>query len=459
MANATARIKPGTARLSSKMTGPRAIWLGLATLAGAWSVFLGVPFWLSAGAFTCAILPPLVGTFVRGSTTDTRIAEIEAGLWVALATAGAASMGGTTAIIVLYGVAVAVAWTSGQVRLTAEIAGFALLGLAFAMVASLGGGWVNTHDAAILATGYGVSGLVMLGVLALAAVARSGVGVPAVTKPAEPVKTDTVVDQKLKQAEARLAEAAAAADEARGEAEAARERLEARTTFFAQTSHELRTPLNAIVGFAEMMRNAVFGPLPDRYQEYAGLIHEGGRNLTLIVDDVLDLARIEAGRYEIYADLVSLTDLAVEAVTFMRDEALRKHIDLDVTGPDDVEAFADSKAVRQIALNLISNALKFTPEGGRVEVAALETKDGAVLAVSDTGVGISPEELTRLSRTFEQGEAGKRQKGAGLGLSVVRAFAELHGGRLDIESREGGGTTIAVFFPAEKAGGRDPVQD
>jgi cell cycle sensor histidine kinase DivJ len=259
-----------------------------------------------------------------------------------------------------------------------------------------------------------------------------------------------VVAQKLKQAEDRLAQAAAATEEARAEAEAAREQLEARTTFFAQTSHELRTPLNAIVGFAEMMRNAVFGPLPDRYQEYAGLIHEGGRNLTLIVDDVLDLARIEAGRYEIYAEPASLTDLAVEAVTFMRDEALRKNIDLDVVGPDDVEAFVDSKAVRQIALNLISNALKFTPEGGRVEVAALETADGAVLAVSDTGVGISPEELTKLSRAFEQGEAGKRQKGAGLGLSVVRAFAELHGGRLEIQSRENGGTTISVFFPAEK---------
>jgi cell cycle sensor histidine kinase DivJ len=196
----------------------------------------------------------------------------------------------------------------------------------------------------------------------------------------------------------------------------------------------------------------VFGPLPERYQEYAGLIHEGGRNLTLIVDDVLDLARLEAGRYEIFRDLTSLTDLAYEAVHFMRDEAERKGIDLELTGPDDVEAFADSKAVRQIALNLISNALKFTPSGGRVEVAALDVPGGALLAVSDTGVGISPEELTRLSRAFEQGDAGKKQKGAGLGLSVVRAFAELHGGRLDIESREGGGSTIAVFFPAEKTG-------
>jgi cell cycle sensor histidine kinase DivJ len=169
------------------------------------------------------------------------------------------------------------------------------------------------------------------------------------------------------------------------------------------------------------------------------------------VDDVLDLARVEAGRYEIVRDLVSLTDLAAEAVHFMKDEAVRKGVELDLSNGGDVEAFADSKAVRQVALNLISNALKFTPSGGSVTVAAMEAPGGALLVVSDTGAGIGAEELKTLSRTFEQGEAGKRQKGAGLGLSVVRAFAELHGGRLDIESREGGGSTIAVFFPAEPA--------
>jgi cell cycle sensor histidine kinase DivJ len=452
MANATARFKPDKTGLQSKMTAPRAIWLGLATLAAAWDVFLGVPIWLSFWAFICVILPPLVGMFVRGSTTDTRVAELESALWIGVATIGAASTGGAGALLVLYGVAVAVAWSSGHKRLTAEIALFAMLGLVFSMVASSGGGWLHPHDAAVLATGYGISGLVLLGVMAMTAVAgpvqASGIVPP--VKPEGPTAAE--VDGKLKDAEARLAKAAAATQEARAETAAANERLEARTTFFAQTSHELRTPLNAIVGFAEMMRNAVFGPLPDRYQEYAELIHEGGQNLTLIVDDVLDLARIEAGRYEIYADLVSLTDLAAEAVNFMQNEATRKGVELELAGPDDVEAFADSKAVRQIALNLISNALKFTPAGGRVEVAALELDGGAILSVSDTGVGISPEELTKLSRTFEQGEAGIRQKGAGLGLSVVRAFATLHGGRLDIDSREGGGTTIAVYFPAEKVG-------
>ncbi len=434
------------------MTATGAIWLGLAVLAGAWGLFLGVPIWANALIFTCAILPPLVGTFVRGSTTAARVAELESALWIAFATLGAASTGGASAMMVIYAVAVAVAWMSGSARLTMEIAGFAMLGLIVSIVASAGGSWLHPDDASVLATGYGIAGLVMVGAMAIGAVRKQpSAAVVAPVKPVAQPNGDPEAALKLKQMETRLSQAAAAATEARIEADEARNRLEQRTTFFAQTSHELRTPLNAIVGFAEMMRNAVFGPLPDRYQEYAGLIHEGGRNLTLIVDDVLDLARIEAGRYEIYAELVSLTDLAAEAVHFMRDEAIRKGVELELGGPDDVEAYADTKAVRQIALNLISNALKFTPEGGRVEVAALDAPGGAILAVSDTGVGISSEELTRLSRTFEQGEAGKRQKGAGLGLSVVRAFTDLHGGRLDIESREGGGTTIAVFFPAKAA--------
>ncbi len=392
---------------------------------------------------------------MRGSTTDARIAEIESGLWIAFATLGATSTGGATAMVVLYAVAVAVAWRSGSARLTKEIAGFALVGLLFAIVANSGVSWLHEYDAAVIAMGYGIAGVVMVGVIAVTTASIQPKRQPAVfakIRTVGPTGPDPVTMSKLKQMETRLHEATAAAEAAQAEAQTVKEQLEARTTFFAQTSHELRTPLNAIVGFADMMRNAVFGPLSDRYQEYATLIHEGGQNLTLIVDDVLDLARLEAGRYEIYADIQSLTDLAAEAVHFMRDEATRKGIDLELTGPDDVEAFADSKAVRQIALNLISNALKFTPAGGRVEVAALDAPGGALLAVSDTGVGISPEELTRLSRAFEQGDAGKRQKGAGLGLSVVRAFAELHGGRLDIESRQGGGSTIAVFFPAEKAG-------
>jgi cell cycle sensor histidine kinase DivJ len=338
-------------------------------------------------------------------------------------------------------------WLSGKVRLTIEIAGFAIIGLFIAVVAGSNGSWLHAHDAAILTTSYGTAALVLLAVTAVIAALRRRE--PVAQRSAAPV--DGEATRRIEQMEARLRKAAAAAVDARKAADAAKEQLEARTTFFAQTSHELRTPLNAIVGFAEMMRSGVFGPLPERYQEYAELIHEGGRNLTLIVDDVLDLARLEAGKYEIYPEIVSLSDLADDAVRFMLDEASRKGIELVCDGPEDAEAVADSKAVRQIALNLISNALKFTPAGGEVVVVAEEVAGGSVLSVSDTGVGISPEELTRLSRVFEQGEAGKKQKGAGLGLSVVRAFAELHGGTLTIAPRAVGGTRIAVFFPEATA--------
>jgi len=429
------------------MTPPRAVWLALSAVAAVWAMALGVPFWLGATAFGCSILPPLVGMFVRGSTSAAQAVEVESGLWIALATAGAASMGGATSIIVMFGVAIAVAWMSGRVRLTIEIAGFALGGMLIAMIAGSEGSWMHPHDAAILSTSYGLAGLVMVAVLAGTAVLQRPA--PIVARQEASGVGSTESDARLRQLESELRKATAAADDAKAKADEARTQLEARTTFFAQTSHELRTPLNAIVGFAEMMRGGVFGPLSERYQEYAELIHEGGRNLTLIVDDVLDLARLEAGKYDIYAEPVSLTDLADDAVHFMSDEAARKSIMLSRTGQDDAEAFADAKAVRQIALNLISNALKFTPQGGTVDVTAEEVPGGAMLSVADSGVGISPEELLKLSRAFEQGEAGKKQKGAGLGLSVVRAFAELHGGRLDIQSREGGGSRIGVFFPAE----------
>lgn len=427
------------------MNVPGFIWLGLSAVAASFGLALGVPFWLTASAFGCAILPVLVGMFMRGSVAEGQAVEVESALWIALATAGAASTGGASAMLALYGVAVGLAWMSGRRTLILEICGFAVLGLAAAMFAGSGGGWMHRNDIVALTTGYGVAGVIQLAVLAGAWAIRRAQ--PVVAK----VKPDAA--DKLTEMEARLRSAGASVAEARAQAAEARDKLERRTTFFAQTSHELRTPLNAIVGFADMMRSGIFGPLPERYQEYSELIHEGGRNLTLVVDDVLDLARVEAGKYDVMPELISLTDLADEAVRFMADEAARKRIDLHVSGQDDAEAFADSKAVRQIALNLISNALKFTPAEGSVSVIAEEVSGGSRLTVADTGVGISPEDLEKLSRAFEQGDAGKKQKGAGLGLSVVRAFADLHGGTLEIESRVGGGTRISVFFPAENASG------
>jgi signal transduction histidine kinase len=432
------------------MTALRAIWLGLAVLAAAGGLLLGVPIWLSLAALSCAIVPAAAGFFVTGSAGKRETAELETVLWVAFATLAAASTGGAASPLnILYAVPIALAWTSGEKRLTAEAAAFSLVGYAIATIASMTGAWMGPEHAAALSATYGPSGLLMAGAVAVLGVtSRTDQAI----KPVISHGDDPVVALKVKQAETRAKIAEQQLAECRTEVSAANTRLESRTRFFAQTSHELRTPLNAITGFAEMMRNAVFGPLPERYQEYAELIHEGGRDLALVVDDVLDLSRIEAGRFEIEPDLLSLTEHAEAAVHFMADMAARKSIALAMEEGEDVEAFADARAVRQIALNLISNALKFTPEGGHVTVATLEGPGGALLAVSDTGVGMSAEELTRLSRAFEQGVEGRKQKGAGLGLSVVRAFAELHGGRLDIESRQGGGTTIAVFFPQHGQG-------
>ncbi len=434
------------------MSVPQGLWPVLSVVAAIWGFAAGVPFWLSAGALTCAILPTAVGIFVRDSMSAGRAAELETGLFLAVATAGVACTGGVSSpAIVLYSAAIGLAWASGRPRLTVEAGLFSVIGYLFASIGAMGsngGGWIDASAAATLGAAYGLAALVLTGVIAALAVQAAGRAAGRAT-PTPAAGAETVSLQKLREANARARKAEVQMDAAIAEVETARQALEGRTRFFAQTSHELRTPLNAIIGFAEMMKNAVFGPLPAKYEEYAGLIHEGGKNLNLVVDGVLDLARIEAGRYDISPEPVSLSDLAAEAVRFMSDAAARKSISLELADEEDVEAFADSQAVRQIALNLISNALKFTPEGGRVEVLAKASDAGALLAVSDNGAGIGEEELTRLSRAFEQGEEGRKHKGAGLGLSVVRAFAELHGGRLDIESREGGGSTIAVFFPAE----------
>lgn len=428
------------------MTAVRGVWIGLSGLAACWGVAAGVPLWLNAAALTFACVPSLLGMFMRGSVPDAQAAEIETALFIAVATVGVAFTGGAMSpLVVGYAAAMGIAWMSGQPRLAVEAGGFSALGYVLAVLASIVGG-LGDPQLSALGAGYAAAAMVLLGVIAgLAARARG----PASAAPTA-AAPDAAVAKQLREANVRVGSAESRMNAAIAEARAAKQALEARTRFFAQTSHELRTPLTAIIGFAEVMKAAVFGPLPAKYEEYAGLIHEGGRGLSIVIDDVLDLSRIEAG-HQIHPEPVGLSDLAAEAVRFMADTAARRAIRLEAVSDGDVEAFADPNAVRQIALNLISNALKFSPEGGEVQVLTTASPSGALLAVSDSGVGITEEELTRLSHAFQQGEAGRQHKGAGLGLSVVRAFAEMHGGRLDIESRVGGGSTIAVFFPAEPA--------
>jgi cell cycle sensor histidine kinase DivJ len=222
-----------------------------------------------------------------------------------------------------------------------------------------------------------------------------------------------------------------------------------KSRFLANMSHELRTPLNAVVGFSDIMQQRMFGPLPEKYLEYARLIHESGHHLLALINDVLDMSKIEAERYELAKSEFDAREPVSAALRLVRLQAHEAAVGLrSVLPPDPVMVEADERALKQITLNLLSNALKFTPAGGSVTVA-VDARDGMLeIAVSDTGVGIAPEDLERLGKPFEQaGDVGRRSKGTGLGLSLVRAFAELHGGAMAIESQQGEGTAVTVRMP------------
>jgi cell cycle sensor histidine kinase DivJ len=235
--------------------------------------------------------------------------------------------------------------------------------------------------------------------------------------------------------------------------EVARQEAEAReagkTRFLANMSHELRTPLNAVLGFSDIMRQRIFGPLPERYGEYAENIHQAGGHLLDLINDVLDVTKIEAERYTLTVERFDAREVVSAAMALVRVNADDKGVSLSSILPGDpVEVSADKRALKQIALNLLSNAVKFTPKGGAVTVTVEAIGPYLEVVVADTGVGIAPEDVRRLGRPFEQaGEIEQRRQGTGLGLSLVRAFAELHGGRMSIDSTLGEGTAVTVRLP------------
>ena len=233
---------------------------------------------------------------------------------------------------------------------------------------------------------------------------------------------------------------------ARAEAET---REAGKTRFLANMSHELRTPLNAVLGFSDIMRQRIFGPLPDRYGEYAENIHQAGGHLLDLINDVLDVTKIEAERYALTLERFDAREVVSAAMALVRVNADDKGVTLSSVLPGDpVEVSADKRALKQIALNLLSNAVKFTPRGGSITVTVEAIGPYLEVVVADTGVGIAPEDVRRLGRPFEQaGEMEQRRQGTGLGLSLVRAFAELHGGRMSIDSTLGEGTAVTVRLP------------
>ncbi|MBP0438921.1 PAS domain-containing sensor histidine kinase [Tianweitania sediminis] len=227
----------------------------------------------------------------------------------------------------------------------------------------------------------------------------------------------------------------------------------AKSEFLANMSHELRTPLNAIIGFSELMANGFFGPLgSERYVEYARDINSSGSYLLGVINDILDMSKIEAGHFTVDREEIDLGPLITEAVRVVALQAQQKSITVETKISDSISLHADKRAVKQIALNLLSNAIKFTGQGGRISVRARNVAGAMMLTIEDNGCGIPRDALKKLGRPFEQvqNQLSKNHTGSGLGLAISRSLAELHGGTLKIRSVEGSGTVVSVRIPAQR---------
>lgn len=230
----------------------------------------------------------------------------------------------------------------------------------------------------------------------------------------------------------------------------------AKSEFLSHMSHELRTPLNAIIGFSEVMEMKTFGPLGDRrYPEYAHHIHESGEHLLSLISDILDVASVEAERLILDEEDVHLADVADACLRLVRGQAEKSDVRLICTVPKTLPALkADPRRVKQIVINMLSNAVKFTPTGGSVTLCAEQSADGKNLrmAVSDTGIGMTADEVKQALEPFGQviGDPTIRHMGTGLGLPLARALATAHGASFDLSSVKGKGTTVSVTFPSSR---------
>jgi signal transduction histidine kinase len=229
----------------------------------------------------------------------------------------------------------------------------------------------------------------------------------------------------------------------------------AKSDFLANMSHELRTPLNAIIGFSEVLSERMFGELNEKQEEYMKDIHASGTHLLSLINDILDLSKIEAGRMELEETDFDLPAAIDSAVTLVRERAARRGITLGTAVGEGVgEVRGDERKIRQVALNLLSNAIKFTPEGGRIEVAAVPNDGSVEVSVSDTGVGIAPEDHEAVFEEFRQvGASAAKQEGTGLGLALARKFIELHGGKIWVTSQVGAGSTFTFTLPLQSSKG------
>ena len=265
-----------------------------------------------------------------------------------------------------------------------------------------------------------------------------------------------IADRQKKELALRSAKeiAEARADEAREAYRQAALANRAKSEFLANMSHELRTPLNAIIGFSETLMMEIFGPLDERYQDYAGDIHYSGKHLLQIVTDILDISKIEQGKLQINEEEVDIVPVVESTLALLRERARQNGVALKY----DAEAtsgrlHADARCLKQILINLVANAVKFTERGGRVDISAGERSDGGyVIEVADTGCGIDPSEIPRILKPFEQMASSmtRNHDGYGLGLPLVNGMAWMHGATVEISSEPGVGTEVRVIFPSSR---------
>jgi signal transduction histidine kinase len=232
-----------------------------------------------------------------------------------------------------------------------------------------------------------------------------------------------------------------------------------KSEFLANMSHELRTPLNAIIGFSEALERELFGPIGSpRYREYAEDIHDSGVHLLSLINDILDLSKIEAGHFKLHEDDTDLNHIIGAATRIVRHRAQQANIAIELSLPEPpIALVADERALKQVLINLVSNAVKFSPDGSLVRIEAHVRPDCLRISVIDEGVGMAPEDIPRALTPFTQldGSLSRAHEGTGLGLPLAKHLAELHGGKLRIESQVGAGTAVHVDLPLDRIIGSD----
>ncbi|MFZ2157708.1 MAG: ATP-binding protein [Bradyrhizobium sp.] len=273
----------------------------------------------------------------------------------------------------------------------------------------------------------------------------------------------TVIDLKRSQTalEQQAIELADLAEKYSEEKNRAEEANQTKSKFLANMSHELRTPLNAIIGFSEIMESGMFGTLgSEKYQEYCHDILTSGHYLLEVINDILDMSKIEAGRMKLDMEQLDLSKTLAESLRVVSGRADDKQLALDADIDGTISVVADRRAIKQIIVNLLSNAVKFTPDGGKVVVRSRLLSDSIVLMIADTGIGISPHSLQRLGRPFEQVESqlSKTYHGSGLGLAIARSLTNLHGGTMRLRSKLGTGTVVCVSLPRDARKAKAKVQ-